>query len=594
MEKVHLSRKLAVIIHADVVDSTALVRQDETLAHQRIQDVFQRFSETISRHDGVAIEIRGDALIAKFARSSDAVAASVEFQIANAVHAQELPDEVRPVLRVGIAMGEVVVADGTVTGEGVVLAQRLEQSAQTGGICIQGAVYETVPKRLPYQYHSLGELELKGFDEPLRAYTVVPKLGTPESNPQTEVESEIVPQEILHKPSVAVLPFNNMSGDPEQEYFSDGITEDITTALSCFRSFSVIARSSAFIYKGQSVDVRKVADELGATYVIEGSVRKVGHRVRITAQLIDAFSGNHIWAEHYDRNLDDIFTVQDEIVTTIAGRISPVVDATERHRAERKVTRNLDAWDCYHLGMSQFFKFSKDGNNEAQRLFRRAIELDPNFGVAYSRLAYSIVLGMVYYDTEANTETLDEALAAARKGVEIDDGDAWAHLALGRIHSARCEYESSLAECEIAVELNPYLAPAHCAIGDALAYMENLEESIPRFEEAIRLSPHDPWRWAFLAYRSLVHLFLKQHDEAVAWANKALQVPNCQHWANAHLTSALGHLNRLDEARAAVSELVRRKPEFSCSYARKQLFYIKSETQKAHYIDGLRKAGLPE
>jgi TolB-like protein len=401
-------------------------------------------------------------------------------------------------------------------------------------------------------------------------------------------------RELPDKPSIAVLPFTNMSEDPEQEYFSDGITEDIITALSCFRLFSVIARSSTFIYKNQAVDVRQVAEELRARYVVGGSIRKAGNRVRITAQLIDATSGNHIWAERYDRHLEDIFAVQDEIVETIAGRLGSEVDTFERHQAERKPTRNLDAWGFYHLGLSQFYKFSKDGNSEAQRLFRRAIELDPKFAPAYSRLANSIVLSMVYFDAESTPEILDDALATARTAVDIDDKDAWAHFALGRVHLARCEYDLCIAECDISIKLNPYLAQAHCALGDSLAYMDRFGESISRFEEAIRLTPHDPWRWGFLSYRSMAHLFMKQHEAAAEWANKAILVPNCHYSANAHLVAALGHMGRVDDMRAAVEELLRKKPEFSCNLARKNLFYIKSSAQMEHYLDGLHKAGLPD
>jgi tetratricopeptide (TPR) repeat protein len=348
------------------------------------------------------------------------------------------------------------------------------------------------------------------------------------------------------------------------------------------------------MYKGQSVDVRRLADELHARYIVEGSIRKSGNRVRITAQLIDAISGNHIWAERYDRDLKDIFAVQDEIVETIAGRLGAEVDSLECQRAERKPTRNLDAWDCYYLGVSQFYKFSKEGNLEAQRLLRRAIELDSKFGPAYSRLAYSIILSMVYFNAEPTTERLDDALKTAKKAVEIDDKDAWAHLSVGRVHLARGEYDFCIAECETSINLNPYLATAHCALGDSLAYMDRMEESILRFEEAIRLSPHDPWRWGFFSYRSLAHIFMKQYEAAVEWANKAIRDPNCQYWANAHLVSALGHLDRIDEARAAVEELLRQKPEFSCSFARKHLFYIKSSAQIEHYLSGLRKAGLPK
>lgn len=586
-------RKLAVLLHVDVVDSTALVQQNESLAHERIRDTFRRLSATIDSHNGIAHEIRGDALVAEFARASDAVEASLAFQAANTAHNEELSEDIRPAVRIGIAMGEVVVADNTVTGEGVVIAQRLEQLACPGGVCIQGAVYDTVPKRLPIDYEHMGERELKGIGEPVRVYAVRLKAEALVQAALSSDSAEPMPR-LPDKPSIAVLPFTNMSGDPEQEYFSDGITEDLITALSCYRSFSVVARNSVFVYKGQSVDVRRVASELGARYILEGSIRKSGARVRTTAQLIDAQSGNHIWAERYDRDLVDIFDLQDEIVEIISGRLGPEVDATEMHRAALKSTRNLAAWDCYHLGMVQFFKFNKDGNAKAQQLMRRAIDLDPKFGPPYSRLAYAIILAMVYYDADPVQEKLDEALAHARKGVEIDEKDAWAHLALGRVHLARREYDFSLAQCEVALQLNPYLGAAHCGMADALTFMERMDESIPRFEASIRLSPQDPLRWAFYAYRSLAHLFRRDYELAVEWANNALQVPNCEHWANAHLAAALGHLGRSDEAAAAAAELLRRNPQFSIEYARNRLFYIRSSDQVAHYIDGLRKAGVAE
>jgi TolB-like protein/Tfp pilus assembly protein PilF len=493
------------------------------------------------------------------------------------------------VFRIGINLGDVVEEEGRIYGDGVNIAARVEGLAEGGSICISGTVYDQVKNKLGLEYENLGEQTVKNIPEPVRVYRV--KLGTVKLSMETGM-SDTLP--FPEKPSIAVLAFTNMSGDSEQEYFSDGITDDIITALTCFRSFSVIARNSTFIYKGQPVDVRRVAGELHARYVVEGSIRKAGNRVRITAQLIDAISGNHIWAERYDRDLKDIFAVQDEIVETIAGRLGAEVDSLERQRAERKPTRNLDAWDCYHLGLSQFYKFSKDGNIEAQRLFRRAIELDPNFGPAYSRLAYCIILSMIYFDAEPTAERLDDALETAKKAVEIDDKDAWAHLAVGRVHLARCEYDFCIAECETSIKLNPYLAQTHCALGDSLAYMDRMEESIARFEDAIRLSPHDPWRWGFFSYRSLAHLFMKQHEAAVEWANKAIRDPNCQYWANAHLAAALGHLGRIDEARNAVEELLRQKPEFSCSFARIHLFYIKSSAQIEHYLDGLHKAGVPE
>jgi len=285
------SRKLVVLVHADVVGSTALVQLDESLTHQRIQDTFRRFAETIAAHGGVAHEIRGDALVAEFSRASDAVSASTAFQIANTTHNEGLSDDVRPVVRIGIAMGEVVIADNTITGEGVVLAQRLEQLADPGGVCIQGAAYETVPKRLPFAYENLGERELKGFHEPIRVYAVKKK-----SQANAPTQRKAAAPDLADNPSIGILPFANMSGDPEQEYFSDGITEDIITELSKISGLLVISRNSTFTYKGKATKVQEICRDLGVRYVLEGSVRKAGQRVRITAQLIDGISGGHLWA----------------------------------------------------------------------------------------------------------------------------------------------------------------------------------------------------------------------------------------------------------------------------------------------------------
>ena len=582
-------RKLSGIISVDAVGYSRLMRQDEIATVATLKEYKNIMASLIHKYSGRVVDSPGDNLLAEFGSVVNAVECAVEIQKELKKKNDVLPENRRMEFRIGINLGDVIEDGDRIYGDGVNIAARIESLARAGGICITGIVYDSIQNKLALKYESMGDHTVKNITEPVRVYAV--KLDAVKPHAEAGLAGT---RPFAEKPSIAVLPFTNMSGDPEQEYFSDGITEDIITALACFRSFSVIARNSTFIYKGQAVDVRRVADELRARYVVEGSTRKAGNRVRITAQLIDAASGNHIWAEHYDRDLEDIFAVQDDIVETIAGRLGHELDTFERQRAERRPTRNLDAWGFYHLSLSQFYKFSKDGNIEAQRLFRRAIELDPKFGPAHSRLAYSLVLSMVYFDAEPAAETLEEALQTAQTAVAIDDKDAWAHLAVGRVNLARGEYDLCLAECGAAIELNPYLAQAHCALGDSLAYMDRLGESIPRFEEAIRLTPHDPWRWGFRSYRSLAHLFMKQHEAAAEWATKAIRVSNCHYSANAYLVAALGHLGRVDDARAALEELLRRKPEFSCSFARKKLFYIKNSAQMEHYLDGLRKAGLPE
>ena len=322
------SRKLAVVLHADVVGSTELVQRNESIAHERIQDGFRRFSETIGAYGGITQEIRGDALVAEFARASDAVTAALAFQIGNADSNAQLEDDIRPQLRIGISLGEVIVADNTITGEGIVLAQRLEQLAVPGGVVVQGSVSETVPKRLPFDFNSLGEQMLKGFDQPVRAFTVQLKPG--ELVPDSESDAverkignsdphEQPALELPDKPSIVVLPFTNMSSDPEQEYFSDGVSEDIITDLSKMSGLFVIARNSSFAYKNKAINVSDICRKLGVRFALEGSIRKADSRIRINAQLIDGTTGGHVWAERYDRELADIFAVQDEVTREIVA-----------------------------------------------------------------------------------------------------------------------------------------------------------------------------------------------------------------------------------------------------------------------------------
>jgi TolB-like protein len=396
------------------------------------------------------------------------------------------------------------------------------------------------------------------------------------------------------KPSVVVRPFNNLSDDPEQEYFSDGISEDIITALSKYRSLVVIARNSSFAFKGAGADARHIGLTLGAEYLVEGSVRKMGQRVRITAQLVETEGGRHVWAERYDRDLQDLFRVQDEITTAIAARVEPEVGAAERLRVERKAAPTLHAWDFFRLGTKHFYKSTPADNLEAQRLFRRAIELDPNLAEAYGYLSYAIVLSMVYFDAEPNEGRLNEAVAIGRKGVEQDDQDGLIRFMYGRALLAQKSYGDALAELETAVDLNPCLAVSYCGLGDSLTYEGRISEAIPYFQKAIDLSPYDPLRWAFYSYRALAHIFAREFELAAEWAQRATRVPNAHYWAFAHRVSALGHLQRPEELRVASDELLQRKPNFSCSFAQRRLFYIKNPDQLRLYVEGLRKAAIPD
>ena len=592
MEKDHLSRKLAVILHADVVDSTGLVRQDETLAHERFRDAFRRFSETISNHNGVAHEIRGDALVAEFSRASDAVSASVDFQSANALHIESLQDEIRPIVRVGIAMGEVVVADNTVTGEGIVLAQRLEQLAESGGICIQGAAYETIPKRLPFEYENLGEQELKGFDEPVRAYAVKQQL-----QPHGQNQQKVSTTDVTEKPSIAVLPLNNMSGDPEQEYFSDGITEDIITELSRFPILYVIARHSSFAFKGEKIDIKEVAEKLSAQYVVEGSVRRVGNRVRITAQLIDAETGKHIWGERYDRELDDIFAVQDEVTRAIVATIAAQLGKTIAENASRKATTSIKSYEYLLQANRKFNRFNPDDNIAAARLYQQAIERDPQFSRAYAGLANTYAAD--YFLGWLRTENaLQHSFENARKSLEFDSNDALARCILAWALIGYGQWEEAELELDRVLALKPGDADVLAELGNALLHAGRLDVGIAQLEEAIRLNPLFPdlyQRWLGQGY-----YYAGRYQEAINTLRAAL----VDAWDYAYLAASFARVGELEQARDALNKFIAKRQKMlkssgvSANTTAELLGNIKdnfrTEADWRHLLDGLHMAGLTE
>ncbi len=415
--------------------------------------------------------------------------------------------------------------------------------------------------------------------------------ATPAAAPALGLEAS-APMAMASKPSVAVLPFENLNRDPEEDYFSDGITEDITTAMSKNRWLTVVARNPAFAFRNSTDGIRVIGEKLGAEYVVTGSVRKAGTRARISVQVVDAETEHSVWSERFDRDVVDIFDLQDEITELVAARIESELGLTEQRKAERRPRKNLGAWDLYQLGVTQFYKFTREANLKSQNLLRQSLELDPDFASAHSRLAYAIVLSMVYFDAAPDDARMDEALTAAKRAIELDDMDANSFFTIGRVYLARCEYDLAIDALQHAVELNPSLAVSYCGLGDSLAYEGRLDEAIEQFEIAIRLSPHDPFRWAFYSYRSLAHLFRGEFPDAVFWARKAVQIPNAQYWARAHLVAALGHLGDDSQVAGAVNDLMRDKPEFSLDFAREHLFYLKQSDQIETYIVGLKKAGV--
>jgi TolB-like protein len=397
----------------------------------------------------------------------------------------------------------------------------------------------------------------------------------------------------LDKPSIAVLPFTNMSGDPEQEYFSDGITEDIITELSRFRSLFVIARNSSFAYKGHAVNVQGVGRDLGVRYLVEGSVQRDGKHLRVSAQLVETEAGRHLWAERYDRELEDIFSLQNEITQAIAATIEPELGTVERARSRLKSPENLDAWDWYQRGLWHMYQETKEGNREALHQFERAIELSPEFAPAHAASAYVLCFDITNGYREHSDTALEEVHQTASTAIALDGRDAISHVVRGRINLLQRKHADAIAELENAIELNPNLADAYHGLGFALTVSGQPEEAVPHFDKAIRLSPYDPRVSSFHEMRAWALIVLGRYEEAAESARVSVRKPNADLWAHATLCAALGNLGRLDEAEAARGKLLNRKPDFSLGFVRRFVYYNKVPTHLEVYLDGLRKAGLP-
>jgi TolB-like protein/Tfp pilus assembly protein PilF len=454
--------------------------------------------------------------------------------------------------------------------------------------------YKTCAEILRKELGVEPEAETKRLHDEIRIAESAPAL--PADHPDSlsfARSSEAVTGEFV-KATISVAAFESIGDEPEQRFLASGFTEDVRSGLAKNRWLSVIAAHAVPQNFQDALQLREDAKSQGAHYLVEGTVRQFAKRLRVSVNLIDLRSGIYIWSQRYDRDVDDILSIQDDITASIVAMIEPELASAEGRRVRGKDAAEMNAWDCYHLGLERQYQFTQESNDEAQRLFRRAIELQPDFGAAYSRLSYAMVISAIYFEADHNSGLLDEALSLARQATRLDQRDAVSHFALGRTYLAMGDYERSVVELEIAIRLNPSLAQAHCGLGDSLAYSGKLDESISAFQEAVRLSPHDPYRWAFLMYGSIAHLFMRKHKEASEWASEAVRVPNSHYWANAALVSALGHLESSEDAvAAAVAELLRLRPDFTCRFARERLFYLRSEDQVNHYIEGLRKAGVP-
>jgi adenylate cyclase len=586
--------KLAVILHADVVGSTGLVQKDEQLAHERIQDAFGRFSETISSHGGTPHEIRGDALVAGFERASDAVTAALAFQAANHAHNQELTGEIRPHLRIGIALGEVVIDDQTVTGAGVVVAQRLEQLADPDGVVIQGAVHETVPRRLPVAYRSLGDQMLKGFDEPIRAFVVSDADAGAGSAPDPEASGWTSGSRSLklpEKPSLAVLPFTELSAPETEYFFADGLSEDLITTLSTISSLFVISRHSSFAYGDRTIDVRTIASELGVRYVLEGKVRSSGDRLRVTVQLVDAQTGENVYADRFDRTVDSVFDVQDEITREIVTALRVQLTDGEQARLWWRYTESLESWTFAMQGWDLLHRGSAETNSRARDLLERAIIADPNNAIAIAWLAQTLYLDARFGFSDSSERSLELAEQFARQAMAMDPGCPHAHVALGTVLASKSEFNEAIKEGRLALEASPNDAWVKVCHARILLIAGLPEEAEELMRQAMRLDPRYPNFYLGILGNALMDLRRDVEAEEIL----AAAVEREPEYFSGHLRLAAlyGLAGRSEEARYQVSELLRINPRFDVSRAEAFIGLGNPESLR-RFVEGIRLAGVPE
>jgi adenylate cyclase len=586
-----VERRLAAILAADVAGYSRLMSADEegTLAHLKASRKTV-VDPAIAEHKGRIVKTTGDGMLVEFASSVDAVTCAISIQEKMAEHSAS-GAKPRIVFRIGINVGDIIIDGDDIFGDGVNVAARVENECEPGGVCVSGNAFEQIRGKTNFRFDDLGEKTLKNIERPVRLYAV---RGATSAATTTTATASVMRSDnsslppLPDKPSIAVLPFQNMSGDPEQEYFADGMVEEIITALSRIRWLFVIARNSTFTYKGQAVDVKQVGRELGVRYVLEGSVRKGGGRIRITAQLIDALSGAHLWADRYDRDLTDIFAVQDEITGSVAAIIEPALAEAEQQRVLRKPPENLDAWEAYQRGLWHFYKYSKEDNSAAQTFFRRAIEIDPNFASGHYGWALAQHFDLWLYSTRSWSAVGGAALEEARIAVSLDDRDSMAHVVLSFMQEQSGEWESAIAAGRTAVNLNPNSAWSMGAVGHALGWGGYQKEGIDYLRRAMRASPHDPLTWLWTFWTGIFQYFAREHALALETMREVIRLRPGH--ANRWLAAALGQLSRTAEAREALENAIAVAPAVFEKFARNRPPWMRPEDH-AHMVEGLRKAG---
>ena len=627
MTEERAKRKLTAIFSADVKGYSRLMREDELATVETLKKYREVMTSLIQEYRGRVVDAPGDNVLAEFSSVVDAVECAVKIQEELKASNAELPENRRMEFRIGINLGDVIEEGDRIYGDGVNIAARLEALADPGGICISKTAFDQIETKLPLGYEYLGEQTVKNIAKPVEVYRV---LTEPEAAgkvvegkrprpvqwrwtalaiaavlvvgaavtirrfycrppPMEPASLEKMAFPLPDKPSIAVLPFANMSGDPNQEYFSDGITEEIITALSKVPRLFVIARNSTFTYKGKPVKVQKVAEDLGVRYVLEGSVRMAGDRVRITAQLIDAITGHHLWAERYERNMKDIFALQDEITLKILVALQVKLTKGEQHAFLGKGTDNLEAYLKFLQSSEHSARFTKEDNVLARQLAKEAIALDPGYAIAYLRLSATHLMDLMYGSSESPGESLRLAEEPIKKALALDANLAEAHAFLGRIYLTKKQHEKAIVEGERALALGPNSDFIHAALAFTLRYSGRPEEAIALYKKAIRLNPIPPvW---YLWGLGFSYFMLGQYEEAIAELRKALHRAPDSQFSHIVLAATYSELGREEEACAAVAEVLRINPKFSLEQWAKTHMY-KNQADLDRTVEALRKAGL--
>jgi TolB-like protein len=580
-----MERRLAAILAADVAGYSRLMGVDEEGTHKDLKAHCHEWVEPkIQQHRGRIIKNTGDGFLAEFTSVLDAVRCATEIQQGMTERNAKIPDDRRIEFRIGVHQGDVITDSGDIFGDGVNVAARLEGVSDPGGICVSARVQEDVRGKLDLALDDIGDQQLKNIERPVRVYRIRSKNEATKTRPVLALPD---------RPSIAVLPFQNMSGDPEQDYFADGIVEEIITALSRFRQLFVIARNSSFTYKGRAVDVKQVGRELGVRYVVEGSVRRAANRVRITAQLIDAQTGTHLWADRFDGTPDDIFDLQDQVTSGVVGVIAPKIEQAEIERAKRKPTGSLDAYDYYLHGLASLYQDTKEGNDQALRLLGKAIELDPNFATAYGMSALCYVSRQWRHWMFEPQKDVSETARLVNRAAELGRDDAMALSAAGMAAGLVVrDLDRAVALLDRSLLLNPNLAISWLRSAWVRIFLGQFDLAIEHASRAIRLSPLDPFLVGMQSAIAFAYFCAGRYDRSAVWAEKAVKEQPTFAAALRVLAASSASLGRMKEATEALMRLRETKATVNISELRH--FPFREPKYFAKYAEALRKAGFPE